>query len=142
MMKMTLPLAEECIRRIKLKATEAGLTLSIAVVDDTGSLVAYARMGERRIGFGEKVAVAKAKTAMAFRRDTQAVLDDLSRKPGHYNIVGLSAMYPGEFWVGPGGVPLTVGGEVIGAVGVAGPSPESLHQLVKEALADMEMMLE
>lgn len=141
MPKMTLDLAEECIRRIKLKATETGLTLAIAVVDDTGSLVAYVRMGERRFGFGEKVAVAKAKTALAFRRPTQEVLDDFSRKPGHYNIVGLSAMYPGEFWVGPGGIPLTVGGEIIGAVGVAGPSPDSLHQLVAEVLRDMEMIV-
>jgi uncharacterized protein GlcG (DUF336 family) len=50
-------------------------------------------------------------------------------------------MYPGEFWVGPGGLPITIEGEIIGAVGVAGPSPDSLHQLVEDALGDMEMSL-
>jgi uncharacterized protein GlcG (DUF336 family) len=133
-MAMTLALAEECIRRVKDKAAKMGLTVSIAVVDDTGSLVAYARMGERRIGYGEKVAVAKAKTAVAFRKDTTAVLEGFADKPGNYNIIGLSAMYPGEFWPGPGGVPVIIEGELVGAVGVAGPS-ETLHQCVTEALA-------
>jgi uncharacterized protein GlcG (DUF336 family) len=115
-----------------------GLVVSIAVVDDAGSLVAYARMGTRRFGYGEKVAIAKAKTAAAFRKDTPAVLEQFASKLGNYNIIGLSAMYPGEFWPGPGGMPLMVAGEVIGAVGVAGPS-ETLHQLVSEALADLDL---
>ena len=136
---MTLTLAEECIRRVKLKAEEMGLVLSIAVVDGSGHLVAYARMGEKRVGFGEKVAVAKAKTAVAFGKDTDAVKLQFADKPGNYNIIGLSAMYPGEFWVGPGGVPLFSGGEIIGAVGVAGSSPESLHHLVVEALSGLAL---
>ncbi len=54
MAKMTLTFAEECIRKIKLKAAEVGVDVSIAVVDDAGSLVAYARTGEKRVGFGEE----------------------------------------------------------------------------------------
>jgi uncharacterized protein GlcG (DUF336 family) len=137
---MTLTLAEQCIGRIKLKATEMQMRLSIAVVDDVGNLVAYARMGEKRIGFGEKVAIAKAKTAVAFGRDTKAIMEDFANRPGNYNIIGLSAMYPGEFWVGPGGVPVVSAGEVIGGVGVAGPSPEDLHFLVREALEKIELL--
>ncbi len=75
MAKMTLTFAEECIRKIKLKAAEAGVDVSIAVVDDAGSLVAYVRTGEKRVGFGEKVAVAKAKTAVAFKKNTQSIRD-------------------------------------------------------------------
>jgi len=135
---MTLTLAEECISKIKLKAAEAGVDVSIAVVDDTGSLVAYARTGERRVGFGEKVAVAKAKTAVAFKKNTQSIRDNFASHPGNYNIIGLSAMYPGEFWVGPGGIPLIVGGELIGGVGVAGPSPEDLQNWVAKALEGLK----
>jgi len=134
MATMSLEFAEECIGRIRRKATEAGMNVSIAVVDDMGSLVAYARMGGRRVGFGEKVAVAKAKTAVAFKKNTQTIRDHFASHPGNYNIIGLSAMYPGEFWVGPGGVPIFIDGEMIGAVGVAGPSPEDLHVWVAEAL--------
>jgi len=134
MAEMTLAFAEDCISRIKRKATEAGANISIAVVDDTGSLVAFARMGGRRIGFGEKVAVAKAKTAVAFKKNTQQIRDNFASHLGNYNIIGLSAMYPGEFWVGPGGAPLVVEGEMVGGVGVAGPSPEDLQTWVGEAL--------
>lgn len=137
MARMTLALAEECIGRIKRKATEAGVNVSIAVVDDAGSLVAYARVGEKRIGFGEKVSIAKAKTAVAFKKNTQLVRDNFASHPGNYNIIGLSAMYPGEFWVGPGGLPLVIEGEMIGGVGVAGPSPEDLQTWVSEALAGL-----
>ena len=139
MSRMTLELAQECISRIKQKATEKKMCLAIAVVDEGGDLVAYARMGDRRIGLGEKVAIAKGRTAAAFRKDTVAVLEGFSNKPGNYNIVGLSAMYPDDFWVGPGGVPLISGGEVIGAVGVAGPAPEDLHRLVVQALEGIEL---
>lgn len=138
MSRMSLTLAEECIRRIKERATKSGLCLSIAVVDDAGNLVAYARMGDRRIGLGEKVAIAKANTAVAFRKDTESVREQFASRPANYNIIGLSAMYPGEFWVGPGGVPVIVGGEIVGAVGVAGSSPEDLHRLVCEALEKIE----
>ena len=138
MAKMTLTFAEECIRKIKLKAAEARVDVSIAVVDDAGSLVAYVRTGEKRVGFGEKVAVAKAKTAVAFKKNTQSIRDQFASHPGNYNIIGLSAMYPGEFWVGPGGVPLIIGGELIGGVGVAGPSPEDLQTWVTKALEGLK----
>ncbi len=43
-------------------------------------------------------------------------------------------MYPGEFWVGPGGIPFFLNEELIGGVGVAGPSPEDLQTWVAKAL--------
>ncbi|NIO08751.1 MAG: hypothetical protein GTO40_12350 [Deltaproteobacteria bacterium] len=135
---MTLSLAEQCIGKIKTKAQEAGVEVSIAVVDEAGSLVAYARTGDKRVGFGEKVAIAKAKTAVAFKRNTQSIRDQFAGHPGNYNIIGLSAMYPGEFWVGPGGIPLLIKGELIGGVGVAGPSPEDLQTWVAMALEGID----
>jgi len=66
MARLTLNLAEECIRRVKSKASGMGVKLSIAVVDETGKLVAYVRMGEKRGAFGEKLAIAKAQTAVAY----------------------------------------------------------------------------
>ena len=71
MAKMTLELADECVRRAKEKARELKLVMFIAVVDEMGKLVSFARMGESSIGFGEKISIAKAKTAVAFKRDTK-----------------------------------------------------------------------
>lgn len=131
---MTLELAEECIRRVKLKATEMKISLSIAVLDDAGKMVAYVRMGQNPGGFGEKLAIAKARTAVAFRRTTQESLDRYANLPANYYIIETSALYPGEFCVVPGGAPLISNGELIGGVGVSGSTSENDHKCVTEAL--------
>jgi uncharacterized protein GlcG (DUF336 family) len=131
---MTLNLAEECVRRIKAKANELGAEMSIAVVDEAGKLVAYARMMPRSGGFGDKLAVAKAKTAVAYRRTTKESLDRYANYPGNNYIVTMSSMCPAEFCVVPGGAPLIIEGQLIGGVGVSGSTPENDHRCVTEAL--------
>ena len=86
MAKMTLELAEECIRKAKEKAAEMKVIMFIAVVDEMGKLVAFARMGESSIGFGEKISMAKAKTAVAYKRDTKETMDRYANYPGNYFI--------------------------------------------------------
>ena len=137
--KMTLNSAEECIRRIKQKAMEMGVNMSIAVVDDAGKLVAYARMGEASGGFGEKISIAKAKTAVALRRDTKETMERYASYPGNYFIVGMSGLYPDEFWGGPGGAPVVIDGELLGGVGVSGSTPDNDHKCVKEALEGLRL---
>ncbi len=137
MVRMTLELAEECIRRVKRQAAEMQIELSIAVVNEAGKLVAYVRMGDRPAGFGEKLAVAKAKTAAAYQRTTLDCLQRFGEYPSNNYIVTMSAMYPGEFCVTPGGVPLVAGGRLIGAVGVSGSTPENDHQCVTKAIGDL-----
>jgi glc operon protein GlcG len=132
---MTLDLAEECVGRIKEKARAMKLEMSIAVVDETGRLVAYARMAEASGGFGEKIAIAKAKTAVAYRRDTKQTMERYANYPGNYFIVGMSGLYPDEFWAGPGGVPILIDGALVGGAGVSGSTPENDHTCVTEALA-------
>ncbi len=134
MATLTLNFAEECIRRVKSKASDMGVKLSIAVVDEAGKLVAYVRMGEKRGGFGEKLAIAKAKTAVAYGRDTQATMEHFAQRTGNYYLVGMSGLYPDEFWAGPGGFPIVIDGDVIGGIGVSGSSPENDHKCVMEAL--------
>ena len=138
MSKMTLDLAEECIRRVKEKATEMKVNMFIAVVDEMGKLVAFARMGESSGGFGEKISIAKAKTAVAYKRDTKETMERYANYPGNYFIVGMSGLYPDEFWAGPGGVPVIVDGKLVGGLGVSGSTPENDHKCATEALANMQ----
>lgn len=138
MSKMTLDLAEECIGRVKEKATEMKVNMFIAVVDEIGKLVAFARMGESSGGFGEKIAIAKAKTAVAYKRDTKETMERYANYPGNYFIVGMSGLYPDEFWAGPGGVPVIVDGKLVGGLGVSGSTPENDHKCATEALANMQ----
>jgi uncharacterized protein GlcG (DUF336 family) len=132
---MTLELAEECIGRVKAKATELSINLSIAVLDEAGRMVAFARMGTNSGGFGEKLAIAKARTAVGFRRTTQESLERYANLPANYYIVNMSSLYPGEFCVTPGGAPILVKGELLGGVGVSGSTAENDHKCVTEAIA-------
>ena len=134
---MTVDLAEECIRRVKAKAVEMGISLCIAVVDDGGTLIAYVRMGTKRGGFGEKLAMAKARTAVGFKRTTQESLERYANLPANYYIISTSALYPDEFCVVPGGAPVINNGELLGGVGVSGSTSENDHKCVTEALQDI-----
>jgi uncharacterized protein GlcG (DUF336 family) len=112
--------------------------MAIAVVDDAGKLVAYARMMPRSGGFGDRLAVAKAKTAVAYRRTTKDSLERYAKYPANNYIVTMSAMCPGEFCVVPGGAPVVIEGKLIGGVGVSGSTPENDHQCVMEALEALQ----
>jgi glc operon protein GlcG len=136
-MSMTLSLAEECVRKVKEKATEMKATMFIAVVDEMGKLVAFARMGGPTGGFGEKIAIAKAKTAVAYTRDTKDTMERYANYPGNYFISGMSGLYPDEFWGGPGGVPIVIDGKLVGGVGVSGSTPENDHKCATEAIATL-----
>jgi|SRR5689334_1809534 len=138
MTKMTLDLAEECIRKAKEKAVEMNIIMFIAVVDDIGKLVAFARMGESSIGFGEKISIAKAKTAVAYKRDTKETMDRYANYPGNYFINGMAGLYPDEFWAGPGGAPIIVDGQLVGGLGVSGSTPENDHKCATTAVASLK----
>jgi uncharacterized protein GlcG (DUF336 family) len=138
MANMTLEVAEECVRKAKEKATEMKVNMFIAVVDEMGKLIAFARMGESSIGFGEKISIAKAKTAVAYKRDTKETMERYANYPGNYLIVGMSGLYPDEFWAGPGGVPVIVDGQLVGGLGVSGSTPENDHKCATEAIASIQ----
>jgi uncharacterized protein GlcG (DUF336 family) len=139
MAKMTLGLAEEGVGRAKEAAAAMKVDMFIAVVDAMGKLVAFARMGETGIGFGERIAIAKAKTAVAYKRDTQQTMERYAQYPGNYFIAGMSGLYPDEFWAGPGGVPIIVEGQIIGGLGLSGSTPENDHKCATEAVAQLRM---
>jgi glc operon protein GlcG len=138
MAKMTLELAEECVRRAKEKAIEMKLIMFIAVVDEMGKLVSFARMGESSIGFGEKISIAKARTAVAYKRDTKDTMERYASYPGNYFIVGMNGLYPDDFWAGPGGVPIIIDGQVAGGLGLSGSTPENDHKCATETLANLQ----
>ena len=138
MANMTLEVAEECVRKAKEKATEMKVNMFIAVVDEMGKLIAFARMGESSIGFGERISIAKAKTAVAYKRDTKETMERYANYPGNYFIVGMSGLYPDEFWAGPGGVPVIVDGQLVGGLGVSGSTPENDHKCATEAIASIQ----
>jgi uncharacterized protein GlcG (DUF336 family) len=86
--------------------------VSIAVVDAAGELVAFQRMDDAALtSIG--VSQAKARTAARFRRPTRAL--DSTLAAGRTALLAFEGIMPVE-----GGVPIVVGGRVVGGVGVSG----------------------
>ena len=93
-----------------------GWTVAVAIVDPGGALSYFERLDGTQAGSSE-VALAKARSAVAFKRPTKAFEDALAG--GRQAILSLPGAIPLE-----GGLPLVDGGQIIGAIGVSGVTSE------------------
>ena len=84
----------------------------IAVVDDGGNLVALERL-DGTFSAGANISIGKAKTAVMFKRPTKFFEDVI--KNGRTAMVALPDFTPLQ-----GGVPIMVGGQLVGGIGVSG----------------------
>jgi glc operon protein GlcG len=84
----------------------------IAVVDDGGNLMALERL-DGTFAAGASISIGKARTAALFKRPTRA-FEELINK-GRTAMTALNDFTPLQ-----GGVPIVVGGVVVGGVGVSG----------------------
>jgi len=95
------------------EAKKQKFNLSIAVVDEAGHLLAYARMDEAGLA-SVRVSVAKARCAALFKRPTKQWEETFATRPAVANLPGVLPI--------EGGLPLTVGGKIVGAIGCSGAS--------------------
>ena len=84
----------------------------IAVVDDGGNLMALERL-DGTFAAGANISIGKARTAALFKRPTKAFEDII--KNGRTAMVALPDFTPLQ-----GGIPIIVGEEVVGGIGVSG----------------------
>ena len=94
------------------EATANGWNVVVVVVDEAGHLLSLTRMDGVVLGSLE-VAQRKARTAALYRRPTKVFADRLAG--GEQAVLSFPDVIPLE-----GGLPITVGGVVVGAVGVSG----------------------
>jgi len=113
--------AQGIIRRAHTKATELGIRVTVAVVDQGGLLVALGRM-DGAPPVSSQVAEAKAVGAAMLHRDGASLAELAKDRPGFFSVADRLVRLP--IVPGLGSVLLKRGGEVIGAVGVSGGRPE------------------
>jgi uncharacterized protein GlcG (DUF336 family) len=89
-------------------------TMAIAIVDTAGDLVYFERMDNTQVGSVD-VAIAKARSSARFKRPTKAFQDALAAGGEGWRILSLEGATAVE-----GGVPLVVGGKIVGAIGASG----------------------
>ncbi|HEX5050700.1 MAG TPA: SMP-30/gluconolactonase/LRE family protein [Planctomycetota bacterium] len=118
---LTLDAAREVASAAHRAADASRATVVIAVVDDGGHLLLLERRDDTQVA-SAAVAEAKARTAAIFRRPTREFEQQIA--DGRLATLVLTGAAPLQ-----GGVPLTVDGRVVGAIGVSGNSPAQDEQI-------------
>lgn len=88
----------------------------IAVVDDGGNLIALERL-DNTFAAGSNISIGKARTAALFKKPTKVFEDAINK--GRTTMVTVASDIEG-FTPLQGGIPLVIGDQIVGAVGVSG----------------------
>jgi len=120
---LTLEGAKKVAAAAEAEARKNNWNVVIAVVDDGGSLLYLQRIDGTQTGSID-VAIQKARTAQAFKRPTKVFEDAIAG--GRIALVALHGALPLE-----GGVPIMVGGQLVGAIGVSGVKSTEDGQVAK-----------
>jgi glc operon protein GlcG len=118
---LTLAIAKQIAAASETEAAKNKWIQVIAILDDGGNLIYLERMDDSQLGSLD-VALAKAKSALYFKRPTKAFQDQVAA--GGNNILKLPNAIANE-----GGVPLMADGKVIGAIGISGATAQQDGQV-------------
>src|ERR1700677_327362 len=113
---LTLQAAKQVIAAPEAEATQKGWPCVVAVSDNAGYLIALDRMDDSPMLASVELAPAKARTAALFRKPSKALEDSIH--------AGRVAVVTAGFVMMAGGLPLTVNGEIVGAIGVSSAKPD------------------
>jgi glc operon protein GlcG len=127
---LTLAVAKEMAAAAETEARKNNWNVVITVVDEGGHLIYLQRMDETQLASVE-IAQQKAKTAILYKRPTKALEDAVAG--GRTVVLRLPGALPVE-----GGLPITVDGRIIGAVGVSGVQSVQDAQVARAAVAVVE----
>ena len=124
--------ARAIIAGAQAKALEMKLKVNIATVDDGGHLVAFERMDGARPA-SVYTAITKATSAATFRQPTGPLAAGTTPADPLLNLSLQNAAQAsgGKITALLGGIPLTVDGQIIGAVGIAGGTGDQDAQIAR-----------
>ena len=129
-MALTLAQAQKIIQAAITQAQGMGLKAGITVVDPRGDAIASARMDGARF-ITSDISRGKATVAAVFGQPSGVLEGQKDSAP----MQSLFAMNQGRWVFRQGAVPIMQGGEVAGAVGVSGGTPQQDEDIAKAASA-------
>jgi glc operon protein GlcG len=112
------------------KANEIGVKVSLAVVDQSCQVIALLKMDGAKF-FAARTTVKKAITSASQRRPTGYAAEK--------DVLSMQIRMDGDFTNVPGGFPIVVAGQVIGAVAAGGAKIEEDVIVARAALAALEL---
>jgi glc operon protein GlcG len=129
---LTLEAAKQIAAAAAAEAKKNNWTMVICVVDDGAHLIYFERMDGTQIGSVE-VAQGKAATAVRFKRPTKALEDMVAG--GRQVVMKLPGATPIE-----GGLPIMLGTELLGGIGISGATSAQDGQVAAAGLAVLANM--
>jgi uncharacterized protein GlcG (DUF336 family) len=112
------PITVDAAKKVALaaiaEARKNNLTMAIAIVDPAGILVYYEKMDNTQNG-SANVAIDKARSAALFKRPTKVFQDGLAAGGEGLRLLELQGAVPID-----GGLPILMGGRIVGAIGASG----------------------
>jgi glc operon protein GlcG len=125
---LTLEAARTVVTAAEAKAKAEGWPCVISVVDSDGLPFILERMDDAAVLAGVELAPGKARTAALFRRESGALEDAINgKRPAAATARGFVLMR--------GGVPITVDGRIVGAIGVSADIPYHDEVIAKAGIA-------
>jgi glc operon protein GlcG len=125
---ITLEQAKKVVVGAEAEAKKNNWNVVIAVLDSGGNIVMLQRMDGAQFGSIE-VAREKAYSAVAYRRPTKVFQDLIEQGGVNIRLLRLSGASVLE-----GGIPITVDGKLIGAVGVSGVTSQQDAQIARAGI--------
>jgi len=124
---LTLEAAKEIAAAAQAEAKKNNWNMVICIVDDGGHPIYLERMDGTQVA-SVVIAQEKAASAIRFKRPTKALEDAVAG--GRIVVLKLAGAIPVE-----GGIPIVVGGEFLGAIGVSGGTSPQDGQVAAAGLA-------
>ena len=135
--RLTLEGSRAILAAAESKAREIKVPQNIAIMDEGGHLLVFARMGGAKLSSVE-VALTKARAAALRRAPTG--LAPSAAEPSVYLSLGLPLATGGKLTCIRGGLPLVVDGQCVGGIGVSAGTEEEDVQVAQagvQALAKL-----
>ncbi|WP_240230870.1 GlcG/HbpS family heme-binding protein [Devosia lacusdianchii] len=107
------------IAAARAKAEAIGVPMCIAITDESGNLIAFERMDGGKVT-STTIAIDKAYTAAAAKKATHEY--GAASQPGS-PAYGINSAIGGRLMVVGGGLPVIVGGAVVGGIGASSGTP-------------------
>jgi len=122
---ITLEQAKKAMASAEAEARKNSWNVVIAIVDSGGNIVMLQRLDDTQFGSID-VARQKAHTAVAFRRPRKVFQDLIAQGGVNLRLLKLEGASPLE-----GGVPIVLGGKIVGAIGVSGVTSQQDAQIAQ-----------
>ncbi|WP_336364625.1 GlcG/HbpS family heme-binding protein [Halalkalicoccus salilacus] len=134
MTEITLEHAKTMIEAAENEVDEVGVPMCIAVVDGGANLVGFHRMDDALLASVD-IARNKAYSAVGLKMPTDEIGE--AAQPGA-SLFGIGNTNDGRIVTFGGGFPIESDGDVIGAIGVSGGSPEEDMAVARAGLDAFE----